>query len=64
MGFTIPEALADLPQALSLVQKIQADVQALPPAAERKAVDYGKIVSDVTPDLCALIDEVEAQIKS
>jgi hypothetical protein len=62
--FTIPEALEDLPAALSLVQKIQANVGSLPPAANRKMADYSTIICACLPDLAALIDTVEAQTKS
>ena len=65
MAFTIPEALADLPAALALVNKINDSIKALPaPPAPRKAADYAAIVCACAPDLAALIDTIEEQSKS
>jgi hypothetical protein len=65
MPFTIPEALADLPAALTLINKIQAGVAALPKPPEAVTA---KAVSDllvsVLPDLAALIDTVREQAAS
>jgi hypothetical protein len=65
MPFTIPEALEDLPEGLALVNKIATSIKALPaPPTPRKASDYAAIVVACAPDLAALIDKVEEQVKS
>ena len=62
MPFTVPEALADLPAALALVQKIADGVNSLP--AQKTAKAYSDLLCTVLPDLANLIDEIEAQAKS
>lgn len=64
MPLDIPEILSDLPALLALGQKLRAAVAALPPTTSRKATDYGTVIVALTPDLCTLIDAVEAQVKS
>jgi len=65
MPFTVPEALADLPAALSLVQKINEGVSALPkPPAPVAAKDYSNLLVSVLPDLAALIDTIREQAAS
>lgn len=62
MSFTLPEALADIPELLVLVQKIQAGVAALPqPPAPVSAAAYADLVASVLPDLGKLIDKVRGQ---
>lgn len=62
MPFTIPEALADLPALLTLVQKISAGVAGLPvPPAPISAKAYADLVSNVLPDLGELIDTIRVQ---
>lgn len=62
MPFTIPEALADLPAALSLVQKISDGVSKLPkPPAPVTASAYSDLLVSVLPDLASLIDTVREQ---
>lgn len=63
MPFSIPEVLADIPELLGLVQKIEEQIKSLP-ATGRKAADYGKIIVAVVPDLTALIDTIESQAAS
>jgi len=62
--FTIPEALEDLPAALSLVQKIADGVKTLPAPADRKAADYSNLICACLPDVATLIDQIETQVKS
>ncbi len=64
MPFTLTEGLEDLPAVLSLLNKVEAGVKALPAPADRKAADYATLIGSVLPDLAALIDQVEAQAKS
>ncbi len=62
MPFTIPEALADLPELLTLVQKISAGVEGLPkPPAPVSAASYANLVASILPDLGKLIDEIRVQ---
>ena len=69
MPLTIPEILSDLPDALGMVQTVEAAIASLPPApAPRHAVDYAKAFG-AAPDgvqmkLAQLIDKVEAQLAS
>jgi hypothetical protein len=62
MPFSIPEALADLPALLALVQKIEAGVIGLP--AQRTAKVYSDLICSLLPDLATLVDQIEAQVKS
>jgi len=62
MPFTIPEALSDLPELLSIVQKISDGVTALPTPKTAKA--YADLAAEILPDLGKLIDTIEAQVKS
>lgn len=65
MPFTIPEALADLPALLNLVQKISNGVSALPqPPAAVSAKAYADLISSVLPDLGSLIDTIREQAAS
>lgn len=64
MPLTIPEILEDLPALIGLVQKVETAVAGLPAPAARKAVDYANVLVEILPDLAAVIDTVEAQIKS
>jgi len=59
MPFTIPEALADLPELLVIVQKIASGAQALPKPLSASAVT--DLAASVLPDLGRLIDKVAAQ---
>lgn len=68
MPLSINEIIADLPQLVALEQNVESCVAALPPKADRKAVDYA-VAFKVPPEspvyqLLALIDTVEAQAKS
>lgn len=68
MALTINEILADLPQLIALEQNVEACVAALPPKADRKAIDYAvafKVPAESPVyQLLALIDTVEAQVKT
>lgn len=65
MPFTIPEALADLPEALDLINEIQAGVAALPkPPEPVSASAYSALLVTVLPKLAALIDKVREQAAS
>lgn len=68
MPLTIPEILSDLPQAIGLVQAVEAAIAAMPPAATRKAVDYATAIgcqqASVGYMVATLIDTIEAQAKS
>lgn len=62
MPFTIPEALADLPAALTLVQKISAAVANLPkPPAPFTAKAYSDLLVSILPDIANLVDVVRVQ---
>ena len=68
MPLTLTEGLSDLPDLIALVTAAENAVNALPPAASRKAVDYAVALGLAagTPGylLAALIDKVEGQAKS
>ena len=62
MPFTIPETLEDLPALLTLVQKINTGVSAMPkPPAPVTAKAYADLVASVLPDLGSLIDVIRKQ---
>jgi hypothetical protein len=68
MPLTIPEMLSDAPAGVALFNQVKDAIEAMPPAAERKAVDYAKAFG-ATADgplmkLAELFDTVEAQIAS
>lgn len=64
MALTFSEALADLAPALTLADKVQALVAALPAKADAKPSDYLNLAAAVLTAAAPLADQVEAQIKS
>lgn len=60
LSFSLLDAVEDIPVLLTLVQQVEAGIQALPKPA--KASDYTKLAATVLPSIGALIDEVQAQI--
>jgi hypothetical protein len=68
MPFTIPEGFEDLQPAVKLFNKVDETSKALPPADQRKAVDYAKCIGAAPGEplmlAAELIDTVQEQIKS
>lgn len=65
MPFTFPEALADFPEAMDLINEISAAVDALPKAPAPISVKaYADLMAAVLPRLGALIDKVREQVAS
>ena len=59
MAFTIPEGLADFPEALALVNKI-ATLSWTAPAGEEARI-YATNLATVLPELGVLIDKIRKQ---
>lgn len=64
----LTEILQDIPEVLNLANVIQANVAAMPPVAQRKAVDWAKCFGAAEGQplmmLAMLIDKVSEQAKS
>jgi hypothetical protein len=64
MPLTIDEVIADGGAVAAFVSKVRASVEGLPkPPAVLKASDVTKVIADLAPELGALIDKVQEDIK-
>ena len=62
MPFTLPEALADIPELLALVQSIVAVIPQV--QAAKSFADRQKLSEPIQEALAKLIDEISAQVAS
>jgi len=64
MALTFSEILTDLAPAVTLADKVQALIAALPPAATAKPSDYCNLAAAILTAVGPLADAVETQVKS
>lgn len=64
MGFTLTEALADLAPAVTLADKVQALIAAVPPKETAKPSDYLNCAANILTACAPLADQIDEQRKS
>lgn len=61
MPFTIPEALSDFPEAMSLINEVATAVQGWPNGKPPNAKAVGDLLAEIGPALGAMIDKIAKQ---
>ena len=64
MGFTLTEALADLAPAVTLADKVQTLIAAVPPKETAKPSDYLNCAAQIITAAAPLADAIAEQAKS